>query len=221
MSDGAVRRAVLEAPEAPDTERRQALLEAARRAFAEHGYSATRVDDISRRAGVSHGTFYLYFNNKQEALDTLARRLADEMYALAEDLTGIGPGEDGYERLRDWIRRFVEIYEPNIPVIQAWSAADVSEPRFQELGRQVLGHFTDLIHDHIVGAIAQGHRHPVDPRSAALALVAMLERSCYWGLAMGGWPDRDAGIDTLASLVHQAIWGGASARRRGRIAWRR
>ncbi len=48
------------------------LLDAGMRVFAERGYHAARVDDIVRAARTSHGTFYLYFANKEDLLCTLA-----------------------------------------------------------------------------------------------------------------------------------------------------
>ncbi len=44
---------------------RAKLLGAARRLFVERGYHATRPQDISREAGLGHGTFYLHFADKQ------------------------------------------------------------------------------------------------------------------------------------------------------------
>jgi AcrR family transcriptional regulator len=41
-------------------------VEAALAEFGEHGFQAVRVDDIVRRAQTSHGTFYLYFANKED-----------------------------------------------------------------------------------------------------------------------------------------------------------
>ena len=42
------------------------LLEAGLAEFDERGFQAVRVDDIVRRARTSHGTFYLYFANKDD-----------------------------------------------------------------------------------------------------------------------------------------------------------
>ena len=42
------------------------IAEAAFAAFAEKGYTATRVDDVARRAGVSKGLMYLYYKTKED-----------------------------------------------------------------------------------------------------------------------------------------------------------
>jgi len=56
-------------------ERKQQLLDAAARLFAEQGYAATRVVDIVDAAGVAKGLFYWYFDNKE----ALFRELAAEI----------------------------------------------------------------------------------------------------------------------------------------------
>ncbi|MCA9611074.1 MAG: TetR/AcrR family transcriptional regulator, partial [Myxococcales bacterium] len=50
---------------------RQGLLDAARRCFAERGFSDTHVAHISREACVAHGTFYVHFPSKPAVLDAL------------------------------------------------------------------------------------------------------------------------------------------------------
>ncbi len=47
------------------------LCEAAIVVFDERGYNAARVDDIVRQAKTSHGTFYLYFSNKEDRFKAL------------------------------------------------------------------------------------------------------------------------------------------------------
>src|SRR5258708_36020218 len=49
------------------------LLEAGLAEFDERGFQAVRVDDIVRRAQISHGTFYLYFSNKEDPFKALLR----------------------------------------------------------------------------------------------------------------------------------------------------
>ncbi len=49
------------------------ILDAALRVFAEKGFAGARMDDIARRAGVTKGTIYLYFENKEAVFKTLVR----------------------------------------------------------------------------------------------------------------------------------------------------
>ncbi len=49
------------------------ITEAALAVFAENGYSATRVDDVAKRAGVSKGLLYLYFKTKEELFKAVIR----------------------------------------------------------------------------------------------------------------------------------------------------
>lgn len=49
------------------------LLAAALDIFVERGYAATRLEDVARRAGVSKGTLYLYFTNKEELFKAVVR----------------------------------------------------------------------------------------------------------------------------------------------------
>src|SRR5439155_16888238 len=58
------------------------LLDAGLQVLTERGYHAARVDDIVRMADTSHGTFYLYFANKEDLFRALATECAEAMTAL-------------------------------------------------------------------------------------------------------------------------------------------
>jgi AcrR family transcriptional regulator len=70
-------------------ERKQQLLDAAARLFAEQGYASTRVVDIVDAAGVAKGLFYWYFENKEALFRELAaemrRRLRRQQAAAMDD----------------------------------------------------------------------------------------------------------------------------------------
>ena len=70
-------------------ERKQQLLDAAARLFAEQGYEATRVVDIVEAAGVAKGLFYWYFDNKEALFRELAaetrRRLRRQQSQAIDD----------------------------------------------------------------------------------------------------------------------------------------
>lgn len=54
--------------------RPQEILAAALACFAERGFAATRLDDVAQRAGITKGTLYLYFPNKDELFEAVVRQ---------------------------------------------------------------------------------------------------------------------------------------------------
>ncbi|MFT5500411.1 MAG: AcrR family transcriptional regulator [Woeseiaceae bacterium] len=76
------------------------ITEAAMQAFADNGYSGTRVDDVAKRAGVSKGLLYLYFKTKEDLfkavirsfvspqIDQLTRNVADSELSAEDFLRG-------------------------------------------------------------------------------------------------------------------------------------
>ena len=79
------------------------VLVAARKQFTETGYHGTSVDDLSRATGLSKGSLYGAFGDKQ----TLFHRVFDDYCADAEALAAArvdGPEDEALLRLRDWLR---------------------------------------------------------------------------------------------------------------------
>src|SRR3984957_20634657 len=65
------------------------LLDAAMIAFDKRGYHATRVNDVVDIAKTSHGTFYLYFSNKEDLLRALVAEVANESQSLNDTLNAL------------------------------------------------------------------------------------------------------------------------------------
>ncbi len=180
------------------------LLDAGAQVFAQRGYHAARVDDIVKLANTSHGTFYLYFSNKEDLFRALALDVAEQMMHLAEDLPPIVPEPRGYDDLRTWLDRFGELYDHYGPVIRAWTEAETGASEFGRLGNDVLGEFTRVLADRIRAAGPEGISAPI----AALAVVAMVERFNYYVLSRQVKVDRDDMLDTLAVVIHRGVFNG-------------
>src|SRR6476469_2681053 len=71
------------------------LLDAGAKVFAERGLHAARVDDVVKAAKTSHGTFYLYFANKEDLFRALALDVAERMVELAAEFPAFSPDGDG------------------------------------------------------------------------------------------------------------------------------
>ena len=87
-------------------DKREAILRAATRVFAESGYFNSKVADIARVAGVADGTVYLYFKSKEDILHSIFERNTSEAIEEGrEELRKIG---DPREKLRRIARHHLE-----------------------------------------------------------------------------------------------------------------
>ena len=94
-------------------ERKQQLLEAAARLFAEQGYAATRVVDIVDAAGVAKGLFYWYFDNKEALFRELATDIRRRL--RRQQATAMDPGAPALVRLLQGTVASVQFMAENAP----------------------------------------------------------------------------------------------------------
>jgi AcrR family transcriptional regulator len=179
------------------------LLDAGIQVFETRGYYAARVDDIVKLAKTSHGTFYLYFSNKEDLFRALAQEVGDSLQGLAESLPELRPDGDGRDELRAWISGFADLYDEYGAIVRAWTEAEMGTHEFGRLGTEVFTRFTTTLTDRIAGALPDR----VDPTIAALALVAMLERMNYYVLSRQVRVEREAMLGTLTDVMHAALFG--------------
>jgi len=187
------------------------LLDAAMTVLEKRGYHAARVDDIVKVARTSHGTFYLYFANKEDLFRALLHDVAEEVSTLAETLGPVTPDEAGYRELRGWLGRFSDMYVHYGPVIRAWTEAEVEGDDVGRTGEQVLATVATALMARIDDA---NDSADFDPQVAALATVAMVERLHYYLLSRQLNVARDDLLDTVATVLHVGVFGGSRRRRR-------
>jgi AcrR family transcriptional regulator len=180
-------------------------LEAGVDVLAERGYQAARVDDIVRVANTSHGTFYLYFSNKEDLFATLAADCAEAMKALIGGLGPIDAGDGGRAELRRWLGEFVDTYRRYGAVIRAWMEGQVADRRLVRLGRETFDGVAELLGRRIVAAEAPTAA-PLEVSTAAL--LAMIERFAYFMTSRELPFDDELALDTLAVVVHRGFFGG-------------
>ncbi|MCA1631507.1 MAG: TetR family transcriptional regulator [Acidobacteria bacterium] len=94
------------APRTQIADKREAILRAATKVFAESGYFNSKVADVARVAGVADGTVYLYFKSKEEILRSIFDRGVTEV--LSEARAIIEEVADARERLRRIARLHLE-----------------------------------------------------------------------------------------------------------------
>jgi len=182
-------------------ETRARLLDAGSRVFAAKGYHATRVDDIVKVARTSHGTFYLYFANKEALFDALVAEAGAALHDLAETLGPLRPGPEGRAAIGEWIARLATIYDAYGPVIRA--ASEVGSATSAATDGGVLAGFTSVVRSRVSEVAPDG----IDPEIASSALVAMLDRMHDPSFTNSAGIDPDAVAGTLAHMMHVALFG--------------
>ena len=69
------------------------IIAAALGVFAERGFAAARLDDIARRAGVSKGALYLYFETKEDLFRAVVRQAVAPNIEAIEAAVEAWPGD--------------------------------------------------------------------------------------------------------------------------------
>ncbi len=80
--------------------KREQILDGAWRMFRQKGFDAASMNDITREAGVSKGTIYVYFSNKEELFEALIDRHRREFADSMRDILA------GTEEVREGLRQF-------------------------------------------------------------------------------------------------------------------
>jgi len=151
------------------------LLEAGTIEFEERGFNGVRVDDVVRRAGISHGTFYLYFANKDDLFKALLRDALHDMEIVTGDFPVVTSDQTGLNVLRQWVRKFSVAYATHGTVLRTLSSANAPGPMYAD-GLQLFASLTESMTTGMTAATAAvGQQHDT-PELTAFACLMMLER---------------------------------------------
>lgn len=182
---------------------RAKLLDAARTAFVGVPWSRARVEDVCRAAGVGHGTYYAYFENKSAILEALVRRHAAALYHLADADWTTGDVRADVHRV---ISGFVALSHEDRDIREVWFAAAPSEPALRALVGEVRAQFVARIRSALLAAQGAGlARADLDVEVAATALAAMVEQTVALAQQDGAIPD-DRLVGSLTDLWVHAVY---------------
>ncbi len=171
--------------------------------FAAKGFHGARVDDIVKLADTSHGTFYLYFANKDDLFQGLAGEVAADMVRHAGTLGTVTPGREGRASLRRWLAGFSERYTAHAAVIRAWTEAETAGDPVGAEGERLLEAFGATLSS----AVAQSSElRGNEALIAGAALLAMIERLHYYVVTGQVELDGDEVLDTLTEVTYGVLF---------------
>jgi AcrR family transcriptional regulator len=149
---------------------RAALLEAAEQVFAALGYHDASIVKITEAAGVSQGTFYLYFPGKKEIFDELVRDLNRRVRRAMSE--GAAPGSTRIETELAGFRGFFRFTAEHPALYRIIRQAEFVSPETMEF------HYERLFEGYVAGltrAMESGEIQSGDPDVLAWALMGIGE----------------------------------------------
>jgi len=192
------------------TARPDEIIGAALEEFADKGFAAAKLDDIARRAGVSKGSLYLYFETKEDIFRAVARA------ALARNLEAVRADAEALDGPLSQLA----------PAILTNAVKIIGASRLPAVVKMVIGesrNFPDLAkiwHDEIVSlaigfltetiALAQrrGEVAPGDPRLYAFSLVGPIVMAVLFREVFGGVGAEAPDLEALARQhAHALLYG--------------
>lgn len=159
-----------------ETERRAQILRAARAIFIERGYLAARVEDVAKRASLSKGAVYFYFDSKRAIFDALVEEEhAITISFLAEADKDTRPAQ---VKLIDLGRRYLDYFAGLKTPPRFFLLMSEMAIRDEEIRTKV-----NAIHERFVQRIAavvrqgveEGAFAPFDPLAVGLMLKALID----------------------------------------------
>jgi AcrR family transcriptional regulator len=162
-------------------ERPKQILDAALAEFAERGLAAARLEDIAKRAGVSKGTIYLYFDNKDELFRGVVRANVIAFIERGEAL--FAAERDPVKALDRWMEGHWQwLRSPVFPAIHRLVNSELRD--FPDLAAfyatEVIGRAQRLVCEILERGMETGVFRRMDPLVAARMLSALLVTHGSW-----------------------------------------
>jgi AcrR family transcriptional regulator/predicted DNA-binding transcriptional regulator AlpA len=154
--------------------RKQQIKDAAFEVFLEKGFQQARIQDITTAAGISTGTFYIYYGDKRELfMDVIDELIQNTMTAIEDAIARDG---DSLGRVTAAARLYMEDYDYFSGIInQLRGMMAATEPSAREKFKALHNQLADPIVRGIRTAIEQGLIREVDPELLARALMGIVE----------------------------------------------
>jgi AcrR family transcriptional regulator len=186
------------------------LLDAAEAVLVEQGLVGATIDQITSRAGVAKGTYYLYFRSKDEVVRALQQRHWDALMAAAvEAASKLENTDDTWPVVDSFIEATVDFDLEHRAwhrlVAQGWSAplGDVMPGNEQQM--------IDLFEDRIRAAAERGLFDVPDPAMTSTLLYRVIQGTSHQ-LCQGEDPiDRERVVTAIKWFVRRVLQGSAES----------
>jgi AcrR family transcriptional regulator len=190
------------------------ILNAALACFTERGFAATRLEDVARCAGVTKGTLYLYFRNKEELFEAVVRQSLVPYIEGLEAAVG-GAMEPAPVLLKRLMIGWPEVIASPVSAIPKLVIAEAGN--FPELARfylnEVVHRSMAVIRQVIRTGIDRGEFRQVDVEATVMCVIAPVIFSMLWRHSLGLYEPTGRDPQTLCDTYLQLLLNGLTDRR--------
>jgi AcrR family transcriptional regulator len=187
---------------------RARLVQAAKEIFERDGFLDARITDIAKRAGVSHGSYYHYFESKEQLFREVAEIQEERLTAPPEDPRLVSaPGESPQIRIEKANRRYLERYRDEASIMGIIEQVSRYDQHINDVRMARFKLFAERSEKAIRRWQQEGGVDPgIDPEFAADALGAMVARFAeLWLVQSYREYDFDHAVEQLTRLWNNAL----------------
>lgn len=188
----------------PPGKRREDLLGAALRVFADKGIGNTTIADITGAAGVAKGTFYLYFDSKDQLVAALKEQMVDDILEHAGSLYGRVGRQDWWALVDTFAESYVDFMLEHRDMVQIMAQegfAPEADPAFAECNRKV----NEMLQAGLRAGMEAGVFATSDPELTSKLLHHAIEGTLVNALLYEPEVDRDRLATGIRELLHKTL----------------
>ncbi|MBI5601960.1 MAG: MerR family transcriptional regulator [Deltaproteobacteria bacterium] len=161
-----------------NTAKKEQIIKTSVKLFREKGYGGTKISDIPARAGISKGTFYQYFRNKEdlfiECADSIFREIGENIPEIQEET-------DPIKKLQMRGKFFGQHQQHVLEMLNLIRGAAVrGDKHVKEKLDEVIRNLTEPLREDLEKAMQQGQIRTMDSRFLAYMIMGSAEYFLYY-----------------------------------------
>lgn len=183
---------------------RNLMIDCAAKLFNQKGYHRTTIREISTCVGLNNSTIYHYLDSKEELLFEVCNRVIHHTLELAEDT--VNTSKSSEEKVKEFIKSHL------LAALSCKDSISVFIKEHKNLSKDsisdillVRNRYEKLIESMIANGIRKGEFKDINPRSAALCILAMCSLVIYWS------EDGALAIDDIANTFSEIFVNGIAS----------
>lgn len=200
MSDSSQKRPIKRPVTRRGQHTRQKILDSAEEVFGETGFDRASIAEITRRAGVGQGTFYIYFPDKTAILVELVRELSQCLRQdIAESIAGL---TDRIDIEREGFRTFFSFTHKHRNLYKIVRQAEFVD---ENIYRWYYQHMAQGYTEGLRQAIEQGQIRDLDPECLAYCLMGIGD---FLGMRWVLWTEKGMPkniFDTMMAFIRHGL----------------